>query len=64
MRLTRRELGTALVAGVAAAQTPAPLPASPEDELESARDRLKAMMARLAAQAVPMATEPAFRFGA
>lgn len=64
MKLTRRELGTALVAGVAGAQTSTPLPPGPEAELQAARDQLKSMIARLAAQAVPMATEPAFRFEA
>lgn len=64
MRLTRRELGTALVAGVAAAQSSAQLPPNPEAELQAAREQLKTMMARLTAQPVPMATEPAFQFKA
>lgn len=62
MRLTRRELGTTLVAVAAAAQTPAPLPATPEAELQAARDNLKTMISRLADQVVPMATQPAFQF--
>ena len=64
MKLTRRELGTALVAAAAAAQTPAQLPATPDSELQAARGQVKSMVARLAAQAVPMATEPAFEFRA
>ena len=43
------------------AQTPAP-PRTPEAELQAARDQLKATLARLSAQAVPMTTEPAFQF--
>lgn len=64
MRFTRREIGTALVAVAAAAQSSTPLPATPEAELQAARDRLKVMTARVAAQPVPMATEPAFQFKA
>lgn len=61
MKLTRRELASALAAGVAVAQT-APQPRSPEAELQAARDQLKTTLARLSMQAVPMATEPAFQF--
>ena len=61
MKLTRRELASALAAGAAVAQT-APQPRSPEAELQAARDQLKTTLARLSMQAVPMATEPAFQF--
>jgi hypothetical protein len=61
MKLTRRELATALTAGAALAQTP-PQPPTPEAELQAARDQLKATLTRLAAQQVPMSTEPAFQF--
>jgi hypothetical protein len=63
MKLTRRELGAALTSAAALAQTPAP-PASPEAELQSARDQVKAIAQTLAQQDVPMSTEPAFTFQA
>ena len=63
MKLTRRELAGALAAASALAQTPASPPSS-EAELQRARDQLKAMVARLAAEKVPMTVEPAFQFKA
>ncbi|HLK51236.1 MAG TPA: hypothetical protein VKT49_24000 [Bryobacteraceae bacterium] len=63
MKITRRQLASALAAGAALAQTP-PQPRTPEAELQAARDQLKATLARLSAQAVPMSTEPAFQFKA
>lgn len=62
MKLTRRELASALTAATAMAQTPPS--ASPEAQLQAARDRVKAIAARLASEPVPMATEPAFQFKA
>ena len=64
MKLTRRQLATALTSAAALAQTPSGPPATPEEELKAARDRLKANGATLAKQEVPMATEPAFQFKA
>jgi len=62
MSLTRRQLASALTASAALAQAP-PQPApAPDAELQSARDRVKANAARLAAQMVPMTIEPAFQF--
>ena len=61
MKLTRRELASALAAGAAVAQT-TPQPRSPEAELQAARDQLKATLVRLSMQTVPMAVEPAFLF--
>ncbi len=61
MKLTRRELASALTVGAALAQTPAQ-PLTPEAELQAARDQVKANVARLSVQAVPMDTEPAFQF--
>ena len=61
MRLSRREAAAALAAGMAMAQAP-PQPPTPEAELQAARDQLKATLARLSMQPVPMATEPAFQF--
>jgi hypothetical protein len=66
MRFTRRRLVQAMAgsAAVAAAQTqPAP-PATPDDELKAARDRLQANAATIQRQEVPMAVEPAFQFKA
>ena len=64
MKLTRRQLATALTSAAALAQTPSGPPATPEEELKAARDRLKAGGAELEKQEVPMATEPAFHFKA
>ena len=64
IKLTRRQLATALTSAAALAQTPSGPPATPEDELKAARDRVKANGAALARQEVPMATEPAFQFKA
>jgi hypothetical protein len=62
MKLTRRQLATALASAAALAQTPSGPPATPQDELKAAQDRLTANGAALAKQEVPMATEPAFQF--
>jgi hypothetical protein len=73
MQITRRKLAAAVAAAVPLvgaapllAQTVVPQtpPASPDDELKAARDRLKANGDTLAQQTVPMATEPAFQFKA
>jgi hypothetical protein len=64
MDLTRRELAAALTSGVVLAQAPVPPQPSPDDLLQAARDRNKANAAALAAESVPMATEPAFQFKA
>ena len=64
MKLTRRQLATALTSAAALAQTPSGPPATPEDELKAARDRFQANGAALAKQEVPVATEPAFQFKA
>ena len=62
MKWTRRQLASALAAGTALAQTPAPPSAGPDAELQRARDQVKANAARLGAEPVPMITEPAFQF--
>jgi hypothetical protein len=64
MKLTRRKLAVTLVSATAlsAQQTP-PSPAA-ADDLEIARNRLKANAAALASAPLPMATEPAFQFKA
>jgi hypothetical protein len=69
MKLTRRQLPAALTSVAAltsaVAQAPAPAPpASPEAELQSARDQVKAIGLILLQQDVPMSTEPAFTFQA
>jgi hypothetical protein len=62
MKLTRRKLAAALVSATAvAAQQPQAAPA-PADDLKTARDRMQANAAALAATPLPMATEPAFQF--
>jgi hypothetical protein len=64
MKLTRRKLATALAASAAPLFAQTPAAPAPDDELKAARDHLKANGDTLAAQAVPMATEPAFQFKA
>jgi hypothetical protein len=68
MKLTRRELAAVVSATVTAtamatAQTE-PRATNPADELQTARNRLKANGDLLAQQIVPMVTEPAFQFKA
>ena len=65
MKLTRRKLAATLVSATAlSAQQTQPPPAVAADDLQTARDRLKANAAALAATPLPMATEPAFQFKA
>ena len=64
MDLTRRTLATLFTTGVALAQTPATPPQSSDALLQAARDRNQANSAALAAEPLPMATEPAFQFKA
>ena len=59
MQLTRRKLALALLAPAATAQTPPPV-----DEVQAARDRIKANGEIIAKVELPMATEPAFQFKA
>jgi hypothetical protein len=63
MKLTRRQLAAAVVSATAIAQT-RQTSSSPADELQAARDRLKANLDAVAKQEIPMATEPAFGFKA
>ena len=63
MKLTRRTLATVLVSATGlVAQQPPLAPA--DSDLKTARDRLQANAAALAATPLPMATEPAFQFKA
>jgi hypothetical protein len=64
MKLTRRQLATALTSAAALAQTRSGPAATADEELKAARDRIKANGAALARQEVPVATEPAFQFKA
>lgn len=64
MKVTRRSLAAVLTSGVALAQTPSTPPATPDDELKAARERIRANVAALAEERLPMATEPAFQFKA
>lgn len=63
MKLTRRQLA-AVVSATAMAQAQTAQPAPPANELQAARDRMKANSDALAGVDVPAATEPAFRFQA
>lgn len=63
-KVTRRELASAVLAsGVLMAQTPA-LPANPEEEVKSARERNHLTGAQLDKFELPMQTEPAVHFKA
>jgi len=62
MKLTRRQLAVAVVAGQAVRLPAAPQPS--DDELKAARERLKSNADALSAVKPPMATEPAFQFKA
>jgi hypothetical protein len=63
MKLTRRQLAAAVCAtAVAPAQTGQS--AAPSDDLQTARDRLKANAEALQQHELPAATEPAFKFQA
>jgi len=62
MKLTRREVASAVVVGQAVRLSAAPQP--PDPELQAARDRMKTNSDALAAVSLPMDTEPAFQFKA
>jgi len=62
-KLTRRKLAAAALTAAAGNALPQ-TPATPDDDLKAARERLQATSAALAQQAVPMSTEPAFQFRA
>jgi hypothetical protein len=76
MKITRRKLAAVLSSPVvlsssvvlssqvALAQTAAVAPSSPDDLLRAARERNQANAAALAAENIPMSTEPAFQFKA
>jgi hypothetical protein len=67
MKITRRAMAAVLASVGAQAQTPALAvqpAASPEAELESAREQVKANVTALAQFEVPMSTEPSFEFKA
>lgn len=58
-RVTRRQLGAALVAAPVAAQTP---PAKPVNELEAARTQARQSSEALRKFQVPQLLEPSFAF--
>ena len=60
MKITRRKLAGILTSATAVAQAQT----TPDAELQSAKDRIKANSDALAGQQVPMSTEPAFQFKA
>jgi hypothetical protein len=63
MKLTRRELASALAPAVAMAQAVTSPPQALSDN-DAARARMKSNSETLAKQPVPMDTEPAFQFKA
>ena len=65
MKITRRQLGAALLAPAAlAAQAPPAVPSTPEEELAATREQNRRNSEALDKFPVPMATEPAFQFKA
>jgi len=70
MKLTRRAVAAMLASVGAQAQTPTPPApaarpvATPEAELQSAKEQLSARVIALSQVEVPMSTEPAFEFKA
>jgi len=62
-RMTRRQLAAAVVASAAVQAAPQTAPTA-DDDLKTARDRMKATSDLLAKQQVPMSIEPAFMFKA
>ncbi|MBM3775726.1 MAG: hypothetical protein FJW37_11280 [Acidobacteria bacterium] len=60
MKLTRRELGFALLPAAAPSQAPHAL--TPEEELAAARERLRRDAESLDSVELAMPTEPAFQF--
>jgi hypothetical protein len=64
MKLTRRQLAVAISATAIAPTHAQPPAAPPADDLQTARDRMKANAAALAGHDLPMSVEPAFRFKA
>lgn len=69
MKITRRAMAAVLASVGAQAQTPAgpqqpPEPASPDAELQSAREQVRANVTALSQFEIPMSTEPAFEFKA
>lgn len=66
-KLTRRKLASAILnsaAATALAQTQPAAPATPDEELKAARERIKTNSETLAKQTVPIETEPALQFKA
>lgn len=65
MKLTRRQLALALAAPAAArASADEQTPPASADMLKAAQDQITANSKILAAESVPIATEPAFQFKA
>jgi hypothetical protein len=65
MIITRRRFGAAALAPAAAfAQTPPPIPSSPEEELAAVKAQNRRNTETLDQFQVPMAAEPAFVFKA
>jgi hypothetical protein len=63
MKLTRRKLATAVLGAAAGAQAQTPQTTA-DEELRAARERLRNTLNTIAAEQVPIATEPAFQFKA
>jgi hypothetical protein len=64
MKLTRRELGGAAMAGVLKAQAPTPQASALEKESQAALEAVRRNGETLAKHVVPMDAEPAFQFRA
>jgi hypothetical protein len=64
MKLTRRQLAAVVSATAMAKAQTGQRATAPGDELQIARERMKAAGDALAQHELPMSTEPAFRFKA
>ncbi|MGC9946101.1 MAG: hypothetical protein ABSF64_06990 [Bryobacteraceae bacterium] len=63
-RITRRQLAAAILTTAAVAQTPPSTPATPDAELQAAREQNQRTAEALAKVQTPIAAEPAFHFTA
>ena len=63
-KITRRTLAGAILTPAVLAQTQAPIPRTPDEELAAVREQNSRNSEALAKLQVPMSTEPAFQFKA
>ena len=64
MKVTRRSIARMLAAAAAVPQAASAQTTSPDADLDSAREQMKASAQQIAKVKLPMPTEPAFHFKA